>query len=203
MATKVKPLSQTQRALLIAAEARDDHPVPPPNLPVAAARQVIRSMLNAALVEEVPAPVEDATYAWRSGDGGEMLMLRMTSFGLTCVRETSGNIPAASPMMPAQETTGEVDVSNSSHPCWTTMAVASGPKARPASMGATDDGRLGERSGVSGTTTALAASGPAEAARGFPARVARAGRHDSLHRAAQALLEAWTVWSTPTRQSVR
>jgi hypothetical protein len=51
MTTKAKPLSNTQRTLLIAASARDDHLVPLPQLPAAAARQVIRSMLNAALVE--------------------------------------------------------------------------------------------------------------------------------------------------------
>jgi hypothetical protein len=39
-------------------------------------------MLNAALVEEVPAPLEDATYAWRTGDGGGVLMLRATASGL-------------------------------------------------------------------------------------------------------------------------
>jgi hypothetical protein len=55
------------------AATRDDHLVPIPRLPVAAARQVVRSMLNAALVEEVPAPIEDAAYSWHTGDGGGVL----------------------------------------------------------------------------------------------------------------------------------
>jgi hypothetical protein len=38
--------------------------------------------LNAALVEEVPAPIEDATFAWRTGDDGGVLMLRATASGL-------------------------------------------------------------------------------------------------------------------------
>src|SRR4051812_12450158 len=82
MTEKPKKLSETARALLTAAAARDDHLVPLPRLPVVAARQVIRSMLNAALTEEVPAPIEDATFAWRTGEDGGMLMLRATASGL-------------------------------------------------------------------------------------------------------------------------
>jgi hypothetical protein len=67
MTDKPKKLSDTPRALLTAAAMRADHLIALPKLPVAAARQVIRSMLNAALVEEVPAPIEDATFAWRTG----------------------------------------------------------------------------------------------------------------------------------------
>jgi hypothetical protein len=42
MTTKAKPLSHTQRALLLAAAAHDDHLVRLPQLPLAAARQVVR-----------------------------------------------------------------------------------------------------------------------------------------------------------------
>jgi hypothetical protein len=48
------------RALLTAAAVRDDHLIQSPRLPAAAARQVMRSLLNAELAEEVPASVEDA-----------------------------------------------------------------------------------------------------------------------------------------------
>jgi hypothetical protein len=39
-------------------------------------------MLNAALVDEVPAPIEDAKYAWRTNDDGSVPMLRATALGL-------------------------------------------------------------------------------------------------------------------------
>jgi hypothetical protein len=82
MTDKPKKLSDTARALLTAAARRNDHLIVPPKLPVAAARQVVRSMLSAALVEEVPAPIEDATYDWRTGEDGRVLMLRATASGL-------------------------------------------------------------------------------------------------------------------------
>jgi hypothetical protein len=50
----------TARAVLTLAASRDDHFVQLLRLPVAAARQVIRSMLNAGLVEELPTLVDDA-----------------------------------------------------------------------------------------------------------------------------------------------
>jgi hypothetical protein len=62
MSNKSKPLSASARAVLTSAAARGDHLVRLPRLPVAAARQVIRSMLNAGLVEEVPAPIDDVGY---------------------------------------------------------------------------------------------------------------------------------------------
>ena len=55
MTEKPKKLSDTARALLTAAAARDDYLIRPPQLPGAAARQVVRSLLNAELAEEVPA----------------------------------------------------------------------------------------------------------------------------------------------------
>jgi hypothetical protein len=57
---KPKKLSDTARALLTVAATRGDHLIRPPKLPIAAARQVVRSLLNAGQVEEVPARVEDA-----------------------------------------------------------------------------------------------------------------------------------------------
>ena len=75
MTEKPKKLSETARALLTAAAARDDHLIRPPQLPAAAARQVVRSLLSTGLAEEVPAPVEDAGYVWRQGEDGSDLML--------------------------------------------------------------------------------------------------------------------------------
>ena len=49
MTNQPRPMSATARAVLSLAATRDDHLVALPRLPVAAARQVIRSMLNAGL----------------------------------------------------------------------------------------------------------------------------------------------------------
>jgi hypothetical protein len=68
MSDKPKKLSDTARALLIAAASRPDHLIALPRLPVAAARQVVRSLLQMGLAEEVPAPVEDAACFWRTDE---------------------------------------------------------------------------------------------------------------------------------------
>jgi|SRR5271165_3513692 len=60
MTDKPKKLSDTARALLTLAATRDNRLIRPPQLPTATARQVVRSLLNARLAEEVPAPIEDA-----------------------------------------------------------------------------------------------------------------------------------------------
>jgi hypothetical protein len=62
MADTSKKLSDTARAVLTLAATRTDHLVRLPLLPVAAARHVARSLLKAGLVEEVPAPIDDAAY---------------------------------------------------------------------------------------------------------------------------------------------
>src|ERR1700760_4953361 len=85
MPDKPKKLSDTTRALLTSAAMRDDHLIPLPRLPEAAARQVIRSLLARGLAEEVPAPIDDAGYAWRTGEDGGVLMLRATMLGLARV----------------------------------------------------------------------------------------------------------------------
>src|ERR1700739_3229348 len=93
MPDKSKKLSDTARALLTSAAMRDDHLIHRPRLPVAAARQVIRSLLHGGLAEEVPAPIDDAGYAWRTGEDGGVLMLRATRFGLTHVAADEGRSP--------------------------------------------------------------------------------------------------------------
>jgi hypothetical protein len=83
MTDKPKKLSDTARALLTAAAMRNDHLVPLPKLPVAAVRQVVRSLLNAGFAEEVRAPTNDPGYAWRIGENvGGVIMLRATRFGM-------------------------------------------------------------------------------------------------------------------------
>jgi hypothetical protein len=61
MTAKPKKLSNTARALLAVAATRDDHLILPPELPIAAVRQVARSLLGLELAEEVP--------AWPKGSG--------------------------------------------------------------------------------------------------------------------------------------
>src|SRR4051794_27812108 len=94
MTEKPKKLSNTAHALLTAAALRDDHLIQPPQLPAAAARQVVRSLLNAGLAEEVPAVIDDVSYVWRQGDDGSDLMLWATTFGLARIREAEGSAPA-------------------------------------------------------------------------------------------------------------
>jgi hypothetical protein len=84
---KPKELSDTARALLTFAATRDDHLIRPPQLSITAARQVVRSLLNGGLAEEVPAPTEDAEYVWRKSDEDRGLMLRVTRLGLSRIDE--------------------------------------------------------------------------------------------------------------------
>ena len=85
--TPTKP-SDTARAMLTLAATHTDRLVRPPQLPVAAARQLVRSLLNNGLVEEVPAPIEDAAYAWHTDDDGAVSMLRATTAGMTAIGAT-------------------------------------------------------------------------------------------------------------------
>jgi hypothetical protein len=86
-----KPMSATARAVLALAATRDDHLVQLPRLPVAAARQVIRSMLNAGLIEELTATtVAGPAYVCHIGQDGEALALRATALALARVAEGAG-----------------------------------------------------------------------------------------------------------------
>jgi hypothetical protein len=98
MTDKPKKLSDTARALLTVAATRGDHLIRPPKLPIAAARQVVRSLLGAGLAEEVPARVDDAGYAWRTSEDGEVLMLRATALGLARVGEGETGTPTPEPI---------------------------------------------------------------------------------------------------------
>jgi hypothetical protein len=86
-------LSDTGHAMLTLAITREDRLVRPPQLPTAAARQVVRSLLNNGFVEEVPAPIEDAAYTWRTTDDGSTLMLRATDAGLAAIGATAPTKP--------------------------------------------------------------------------------------------------------------
>jgi hypothetical protein len=98
MPESLPKLSITARTVLTLAAERDDHLVRAPQLPVAAARQVIRSLVHAGLVEEIAAPVDDAGFAWRTADDGAALMLRATATGLASIGKTASTeaLPLAS-----------------------------------------------------------------------------------------------------------
>ena len=93
MTKATNKLSDTTRAMLTLASTREDRLVRPPTLPAAAARQVVRSLLNNGFVEEVPAPIEDSAYTWRTTDDGSALMLRATDAGLAAIGATAPTKP--------------------------------------------------------------------------------------------------------------
>ena len=86
--TSIK-LSATGRAMLMLAASREDRLVRPPDLPAAAARQVVRSLLTNGLIEEVPATVDDPAFVWREAEEGLKLALRATGAGLAAASEAS------------------------------------------------------------------------------------------------------------------
>jgi hypothetical protein len=107
MTNKPKPISDTARALLTAAATRGDYLVRPPKLPIAAARQVVRSLLIAGLVDEVPAPIDDAGFAWRAGEDGGLLMLQATAVGIARVTEADEDPKAPAPIGSVAETSAD------------------------------------------------------------------------------------------------
>ncbi len=59
MAKTPLKISDTARTMLTLAATREDRLVCPPTFPAAARLQVVRSLLNNGVVEEVPAPIDD------------------------------------------------------------------------------------------------------------------------------------------------
>jgi hypothetical protein len=177
MTNKPKPISHTARALLTATATRGDRLIRPPKLPIAAARQVVRSLLNAGLAEEVPAPIDEAGFAWRTGEDGGLLMLRATTVGIARVTKANGDPEALAPIgsvagtladRPSREVGGAL----------TDMAQ---PTAHAHDAGNAPDG------GVAAPATAHTA----EAADGTCTSPGPTGSGIGLRRTAQAVLDAW------------
>ena len=103
MADKPKLISGTARALLTAAATRDDRLIRLPRLPIAAARQVVRSLLNSGTVEEISAPIEDIAYACRTTEGDGVLMLQATDVGLARLTEHADFTTTTTPLGTAIE----------------------------------------------------------------------------------------------------
>ena len=160
---------------------RDDHLIRPPQLPIAAARQVVRSLLNMGVAEEVSAPIEDADFVWRR-DGGSALMLRATDLGLARIRdcEADNAVPVADTTEPA------VMVSADAH-------RAGAPELWP--VGDVPDGELQPGWDVTQSPPQLegatAACKSFEAVQETPTVSVRPPRQSQLRQAAQALLVAW------------
>jgi hypothetical protein len=104
MIDKPKKISDTARALLTAAAMRDDHQIRPPKLPIAAARQVVRSLLNAGLAEEVLTSIGSPDFVWLTRDAGEALVLRATAQGLERVADGRGSEAASGAVDTVAET---------------------------------------------------------------------------------------------------
>ena len=206
-------LSETARAMLTLASTHRDRLVRPPQLPTAAARQVVRAMLSQDAVEEIAAPVEDAAYTWRTGEDGTVLMLRATEAGLAAIGQTAE--PSVTIETFAQtvigflaeegcnETILEEDEARTMVAdgfrngrsaarvagdilAWlaeTEEAAAEAPGTANVGIPGTD---LRDEGTAEGEVAAVADAPNAE-----PTRPTKAGRHHVLHRAAADVLEAW------------
>ena len=98
MTIQASKLSDTGRALLTHALPRKDRLVPAPRLPLAAARQVVRSLVRADLLEEVPTPPDEPGLAWRDAEDGTPLALRATEAGVSAVAPNAPGRPARPPL---------------------------------------------------------------------------------------------------------
>jgi hypothetical protein len=191
MTDKPKKLSDTARALLTSAAMRDDHLIQLPRLPVAAARQVIRSLLNAGLAEEVSAPIDDAAYAWRTGEDGCVLVLRATVLGLAGVAEREGT--AAAPL--STGTTIEIAVEQASttgtEVAGAVTAAAPATRDLVADAASADQSAQGSPDDANDTATVLASAHVTASPEAAPTMPRRARRTDVIRLAAQAVLDAW------------
>jgi len=122
--------------------------------PWRAIRQVIRSMLNAGLVEELPAATIDPAYVWRTGQDGEAFALRATALGLGRVAEGAGAAVKLVSAGTANEAPAEAGVPDGTDPevPVTTLMPASrdnmASTTAPTGQGALerpDDANLGRR----------------------------------------------------------
>jgi hypothetical protein len=189
MTDKPKKLSDTARALLTAAAMRNDHLVPFPKLPVAAARQVVRSLLNAGFAEDVPVPINHPGCGWRTGMDGGVLALRATALGIARVTEADGDPATFAPIRSVVERqTDKIAVLAVGSALIATVSTADPLAIASAHIERAKEGQDDPDRGVTAQGPVLSAEAP-EAASKPAARPAK--RADGLRRAAQALLDAW------------
>jgi hypothetical protein len=186
-----KKLSETARALLTAAAVRNDHLIRPPQLPIAAARQVIRSLLNAGLAVEVPALIEDAAYAWRTGEDGNVLVLHATRLGLARVSEDQ-NVHAVSAANDAPAEAARTKALRTQAPVGRRVtAQAPHDSDKPTNVPAAAQDPQGRLDGYSHCGAAAPSSPPPPDAHRTLRHAGGQQRPDNLRQAAQALLDAW------------
>ena len=167
MTDKPIKVSATGRAMLTLAATRTDRLVPPQTLPVAAARQVVRSLLNGDLIEEVPAPADEPSFFWCQADDGTPLALRATEAGLAAIGEAAFTLDIPDADAAPDTTSSEVAPQ-------TADAVAPDEALTATVAGLTD----------AASQDATSPGGPAQSAPEAPARA-------TLRQAAVAVLAAW------------
>jgi hypothetical protein len=177
--------------VLTLAAMRGDHLVRPPRLPIAAVRQVARSLLNAGLAEEVPASGETVDLAWPPGNGDLALVLRATAVGLARIADGADTLAAlgATETMYAAAAvltqTGSDAGSDAFMPAPTTGQSSASICHRARDAQAGPDRADGRETTAPTTVRAAGAAEPATRAH------QRARRGDVLLAAAQALLDEW------------
>jgi hypothetical protein len=191
MMDKPKPMSATAHAVLALAATSDDHLVHLPRLPVAAARQVIRSMLNAGLIEELPAATVDLAHVWRTGQHGEVLALRATALGLARVAEgASAAIAASVPIGTAGEAAAEAILAIGIRTDSPSTTVTPPPEDLPADAPQAGSG-VQARLDPTNRGTSPASAQTTKVVQEPSIALQPAGRRVSLRQAAEALLDAW------------
>jgi hypothetical protein len=191
MTDKPKKLSDTARVLLTAAAMRDDHLIQLPRLPVAAARQVIRSLLNAGLAEEVPALINDAAYAWRTGEDGGVLMLRATMLGLARVAADKEPSPESVSVGTVVEVAAQRLATIGTNAEGALTAVTATAVDLPANVALPPQDPQGAPKDANCGGTAQAPVRPVEAPEATLTESGSVGRVNNLRLAAQAVLCAW------------
>jgi hypothetical protein len=170
-------LSDSARALLTVAATRDDHLVPLPRLPVAAARQVVRSLLKAGLAEEVSAPTNDAAFAWRTREDGRVLRLQAIALGLTHASGPDNNVTDKPSTSTETGIAPEIFRRTEEASGGATAAVSEGGEIRPVEAPLAD---MSGHSGITKTGEGEAATALGQGPDTPPVRPTRSGRQDAL-----------------------
>lgn len=159
----MKPLTDTQRAILTAASQHPEHlAYPPERLPAAARQTVAKALLKSDLVIAVHRPVYDANALWTVD--GDSVLLKITDEGLRAIGMDPQDTAPAADTAP----TGAPEAPPQDNPAGTAEPAEGAPGAR-------DDATLAEDLVL--LDQALAAPGSAPRA--------------SLRDAAAAMLVAW------------
>ena len=139
------------------------------------------------MVEEVPAPIDDPAYTWRTGEDGGVLMLRATALGIARASERDEDLGTPAPVRSLAGCSADRTTVQAGAAALTATRSAVDSLADAARTGQAEADHGDPDRGVLTPAPVLSAEAPEAASR--PARPAK--RTDSLRRAAQALLDAW------------